>query len=502
MTDDAAPRRWRPLLVIIIVVGAGLRFTSLFSLPIFNDETIYAHWVRSIMDAGRWLVPLSDGKSPLFYWVAATMTAMVKDPLLGLRAVAASAGTMGIIGSYLVGARLMDRRLGLTAAWLYAILPYTVVNDRLGVPDGMLAALAPFLFLSALKFGEKPGWSRATALGLVAGAGLLIKPTALLFVPAVVLGVVLGAGSKRQTRETGLSLAKFTVAGAVALLPAMMIVAFLPGGRSIVVKSSGFLLSAPELLKLPTSQWFINYGRTWSWLIRYLQWPSLLVMITALIMGRHESRRTMLSLLVVGAGPLLLVAALAREWFSRYAVVDMPFIIMAVSLGCVVLVQRIVRHGRRAVAFLVIVAFISAPALVADRLLIAAPTRFAWAQEDRWQYIEGWPAGYGFKSAVGYIRKRAAAVGPGAVTVLVDENMGFPKDGLVNAGLKVRLWQVDGLRQLPEIPPDHRVYLYLVDEPRLNDPDFAKRNIRWKEADRFQKPGNRSSWPIYEFIAR
>lgn len=493
MTDDATPGWHRPLPVLIVLVGAYLRFVSIFSMPIFNDEAIYALWVRSMLGSGRWLIPLSDGKSPLFYWAAAFMAGLVKDPALGLRAAAALAGTMGIIGTYLVGARLMDRRLGLTAAWLYAILPYMLVNDRLGVPDGMLAALAPFLFLSALRFGEKPGWPRAATLGLMAGAGLLIKTTALLLIPAMFLGVILGAGRE----GTRLSLAK-----SVALLPVLMIGALLPGGRSIVAKSSGFLLSVPELLKLPVSQWLINYGRSWSWLLRYLQWPSLLLIITALIMMGYEARKTMLPLLVVGAGPPLLIAALAREWFSRYAVVTMPFIIMAVAIGCVDLSGRIASQGRRSAVFLVIVAFITVPALRADRLLITTPTRFAWAQEDRRQYIEGWPAGYGFKSAVGYIRKRAAAVGLGALTVLVDENMGFPKDGLIAAGLNVRLRQVDGLKELPEIPPDHRIYLYIVDEPRLNDSDFAKRNIRWKEAARFKKPGNRSSWRIYEFMAR
>lgn len=501
MIDDESPARWRLWFGAALAVGLGLRFASLLSLPIFNDEAIYGLWVRSIIGSRDWLISFSDGKQPLFYWLAAFATGILNDPLLGLRVVAALAGIAGIIGVYLAGCALGGRRAGLAAAWFYAVIPYLVVNDRLGLPDGLVAVIGPYILLAAVKLGRKPGRRRAAWLGTAIGLALLVKTTAILFVWVATLGV--GAGLK----QAGKKLTDSPVAWAAAVLcvlvpaalPTAVLTALAPSGAYIVGKSSSFLLTADELKALPFAQWSSNLGMLWRWSINYAQWPIIVLIGGALAGGSRRFKGPMLVSLAAAAGPAAFMALAARTWFSRYAVMAAPFVVLAAGLAFAAVYDEIKSSSLKRWLPALLILVVSTVALSQDILLIKAPDKFAWTTDDRWQYIDGWPSGYGLSGAIHYISTRVGEAGPGGVTLLVDQTMGFPKDGLSLAGLKVPLWLVDGGKHLPKLPADSDTHLYLVDYPRLNQPDFARRHRNWTLVATWQKPGKLSSWRIYEF---
>jgi hypothetical protein len=60
-------------------------------------------------------------------------------------------------------------------------------------------------------------------------------------------------------------------------------------------------------------------------------------------------------------------------------------------------------------AGLVLLASLSA--LHFDRLLLTSPPRASWTLIDRWQYIDGWPAGYGIVDATAYLRQQTNELG-------------------------------------------------------------------------------------------
>lgn len=502
MIDDTAPARWRLRLGAALAAGLALRFTSLLSLPIFNDEAIYALWVRSILGSRDWLISFSDGKQPLFYWLAAIMTGLLNDPLLGLRAVAALAGMAGIVGVYLAGSALANRRAGLAAAWLYAVIPYLVVNDRLGLPDGLLAAAGPYIFLAALKLGREPGWRRGAWLGAAIGLALLVKTSAVLFFGVAALGIGVGRrqeGAKGTDNLTAPVVVALSVL-APALLPTAVLAALSPSGTFIVGKSSSFLLPADELTALPLAQWASNFGLLWRWLINYAQWPIIVLVGGALAAGSRRYRLPMLVSLAAAAGPAVFMALAARTWFSRYALMAAPFVVLAGGLAYAAIYDRIESSRLKRWLPIVFMLVVSAVALGQDALLIEAPSRFAWAADDRQQYIEGWSSGYGFDAAVKYLSVRSDVVGPG-LTLLVDGNMGFPKDGLLLSDFnkKAKMVLVDGGKHLPPLPDERGTHLYFVDDPRMNQPGFARRHRNWALVATWQKPGKHSSWQVYEF---
>lgn len=540
---------WRFQLFITIIVGLSLRFASILSFPVFNDEAIYGLWARSIL-SNELLISYSDGKQPFYYWLSAFMTGLLNDPILGLRVVSALAGVAGIVGIYLAGNALAGRKVGIYAAWIYAILPYALLNDRFGLPDGMVAAAGAFVFWAAIHVGRNwlPGLSTgARSSGLMGrraglrsifllaatlGIAMLVKITALLLIPAAVLGIVAGrlqtdangaddiagrlqvppksgpAGQNWRTQHTGLSPAY--LAGALkiavipvilALVPTVVLIVTAPSpGPSVVGKSSSFLLTAGDLNFALFSRWVHNFELLSNWFINYIRWPSLIIVCGALIAGRKRPNKNLLVVLLAGAAPVAVMAVVARTWFSRYVFLCAPFAVLAVVLAIVNLSELRQSGWFKKLITAALLILISVGALSQDTLLIRKPSEFAWAADDRWQYIEGWPSGYGLNDAVDYLKRSAKATPD--LTVLVDQNIGFPRDGLLLAGFSKPIRFVDGTKHLPKIHDEKRLHLYIVDEPRLNQPRFLRDHRNWMPVASFPKPGKKSSWQIYKFHHR
>ena len=79
---------------------------------------------------------------------------------------------------------LMARCLGrpaLPVAALVLLIPGVCGLSRHFMPEGMLIAAVSVAALMALRAGEEPDWKHATALGVVLGAGMLVKQTFALY---------------------------------------------------------------------------------------------------------------------------------------------------------------------------------------------------------------------------------------------------------------------------------------------------------------------------------
>jgi 4-amino-4-deoxy-L-arabinose transferase-like glycosyltransferase len=180
-----------PALLFVVVLATLLRFLWISALPIFNDEAIYGQWVQIIRLQHNWGVPFLDGKQPLYYWLVAVVHLLGVSPLTALRAVSAGVGVIGVVLTYLAGARIFGGHAGVAAAALYAVIPFLLLHDRLGVPDGTLAALAPAVLLSGFEVGKGRGSRHAFILFLLFATAFLIKTTGILLLPAAIAGVLL-----------------------------------------------------------------------------------------------------------------------------------------------------------------------------------------------------------------------------------------------------------------------------------------------------------------------
>ena len=141
--------KWRDLWIIlgITIIYFATRLYNLNSLPIFVDEAIYSRWAQIALHDASWrFISLTDGKQPLFIWVAMPFLHFIKDPLIATRLVSVFCGYLTIIGLWYAGFLLKDTRTGYLSAALGLITPFLFFYDRFAVMESMLTASGIWLF--------------------------------------------------------------------------------------------------------------------------------------------------------------------------------------------------------------------------------------------------------------------------------------------------------------------------------------------------------------------
>jgi hypothetical protein len=118
---------WASVLAGIAALALTLRLWNAASFPIFLDEASYSRWAHDIWAArtrSALLLPVrDDGKTPLFFIIQALGFALTGDVLQAGRVLSAASGTVTVVLTGLLGARLYSPHLGLAAAACYALLP-------------------------------------------------------------------------------------------------------------------------------------------------------------------------------------------------------------------------------------------------------------------------------------------------------------------------------------------------------------------------------------------
>ncbi|MFF0369579.1 glycosyltransferase family 39 protein [Micromonospora sp. NPDC005087] len=144
-----------PAVLTLAVTGAGLG-----SAQLWRDEL--ATWSAATRSPGD-LVRLAgtiDAATGPYYLLLHGWLAIVGDSTVALRAPAALAMTVAAGLLAVLGAQLADRRTGLFAGLLFALLPGTSRYGQEARPYALataLAVLATLLLVSALR---RPGWAR------------------------------------------------------------------------------------------------------------------------------------------------------------------------------------------------------------------------------------------------------------------------------------------------------------------------------------------------------
>src|SRR5437016_6916088 len=116
-----------------IIFGIGilalyffLRFYHILSLPIFTDEAIYVRWSQIAKQDANWrFISLTDGKQPMYVWVAMVFLKFFKDPLVAGRMVSVMTGLVSMVGLYFVGREAFKNpKIGLITSLLYLVYPF------------------------------------------------------------------------------------------------------------------------------------------------------------------------------------------------------------------------------------------------------------------------------------------------------------------------------------------------------------------------------------------
>lgn len=429
---------WLP--IILGLVYLLTRFVNLTIIPIFVDEAIYTRWSQIILadPSHNLFIPLSDGKQPLFMWVAAQFLRIFSDPLFATRATSVIAGLFGVWGTYLLAKELFNKRVGVLAAVLFIFCPFLLLYNRLAVVDGMLTTFfvfaVYFIFLLARDLKVKD----SILLGLMLGFGVLTKSTAalaIIFIPfSIIFLYARGiSGSGKYIKLFGLWLLTLVVAFVM-----YRTLKFSPLYYLIAQRTPDFIFSPKEILADPLSHFLPRFKDVSSWLLGYLTWPIYISTFLGLILLLKREWRIGIFLGVYFLGPLLIEMEIAKGFTPRYFIFIAPLALILAAYFLDFISDWLVRSDQVKIyseqARYLLVAVLLIPCLIFEFLLLTNPPNAPIPQVEKSGYLEDWSAGYGVVQIADFLKIRAES--GKAITVGTEGVQGF---GTLPDGLEVYL---------------------------------------------------------------
>lgn len=414
------------------VVFAFTRLYNLTILPIFNDEAFYLHWARIIHDdpSALWL-PLVDGKTPLFYWVAATLTTHFDDPLIGGRLISVLSGFITLLLIYRTGKMLGSSMGGALSSWLYALLPFAFLNDRLATVDSFHTMFVVMSLHAALLLSFEGKKHHAAYLGSALSAAFLAKTPTMLFLPLPFITVFCLRPKKENTKRLTCKLAcSYLLLTLVIAIYLTRDVQMIGEDGSKIFHRGRFFLPLSQLTAFPIKAWFNNLRDLNSYVKFYYSFPLLawfiLVLLYALIMKNQETLILALWSLI----PVILLVLITKETFSRYYLAPLTPSLIAIEYGTSHLLTQGKTRKWKLISSAIVATFM-ALFLIQSAIFTAKftknPAATPMVKRDRWQYVEGYPSGYGLNKIMDYLKEQA---GKKRIVVFTTMNWGNPADAL------------------------------------------------------------------------
>jgi 4-amino-4-deoxy-L-arabinose transferase-like glycosyltransferase len=386
---------------VLLALYLASRLVALTALPMFLDERIHLRWAYWIAQGRRLRLPLISGRGLSVYLLSA-VAPHAEDPVLAGRLLTVAVGIVTLVAGHRLALRVTgDSRVADLTALFYIVCPFTLFHDRMVLTDAFLSAFTALALLLSIALAEAPRLRTGVVLGTALALGVLCKTTGLLLFAVPLLAFVLVGRSRRQALAP-LAVA-YGLAGAIVAYPLWLFFRKtdeLAGAMGLRENESSFTGNAATNLRL-AAQWLWAY---WT--------PTLAVLALVglgLALARRERRRPAMLLALLAAGPTIAFVAVSEIWYPRYLLFTTVPLLPLSAWGLVAVgdsVRNAARLGPAAAATLAAVALIAvlAPALRFDIALWTDPARAPFPALDRFQYVTGWPSGYGARDSMAFLR--------------------------------------------------------------------------------------------------
>lgn len=381
------------------------RFLLLDTFPIFTDEAIYVRWAQIAGNDPDWFfISLTDGKQPLFVWLAIVFMKFVSDPLVGARLVSVFAGLLSMIGLYFVANELFkSKKIGFVASFFYLLYPFALVYDRMALYDSLVATFIIWALYLEILLVRRLKWYLAILLGVVIGLGLLNKTSsnfALILMPFLLL---LFDFKDKQWKRNVLQLSAYAIIAAVISQAIYLILKLSPFFYIIAQKNAVFVYPFSEWIQHPLAFVYPNLVTLTGWLVDYSTIPFLIFVFAAFFVEKKNLKEKLL-LLAWFVVPFVGLATFGKLLYPRYILfMTMPLLVLgAYSFYTILHALSSVRWIKAGVLLVFMLPFV-----VADLLII---TNFAKAPiplSDKNQYFMQWPAGVGVKESIAILKNES-----------------------------------------------------------------------------------------------
>ena len=401
----------------LIALYLFARLRGLGLLPIFLDETLHVRWALLVSQGEKpWDATWKWGRV-LTIWLGALVSPWSEDLLRANRLVSVAIGLVTLLATVEIARRWLGEREALVAGLFYALCPFTLFYDRMALTEAGLSATFALALLGSIRLAESGRLLHAVLTGVVLALAVLVKAIGVLALP-IPLATIVVLG---RLRERWKPLALAYVVGVPPVAWALhrfvatenaqhMAQLFTAGGGALAARFGRDLAEGADWL--------------WTWWTAPLAVLGVLGGLVALWRGDRKG----LLLALLAAYPLVAFSALLTWRMPRYLLpASVPLLVLAagtlewLSSGAAhrlpASAPRWAGEGLRATLVLLVLL----PALRFDRALWTDPSRAPMPGPDRFQYVLGWPSGYGVRDTERLVREELERH-PGGVTVVVHAN--------------------------------------------------------------------------------
>lgn len=360
---------------LMFVIGFYIfsRVINLTSLPIFNDEVWYLTLVKKLVaDPRKYLwVGFLDGKEPVFFWVWGILVKIFGESLLVGRMLSVLAGLGTLVVFYFLARRFFRVGVAQVLTVILVLSPFFLWYNRLAILDSLLV----FWLTLALYGGVS---KRTVLLGVGAGLAMLTKSNSWIFLLCFA-PIVIKMGWR-----------KLLVAGILAITIYALLV-LQPEYGSILRKNQIFLSADFGKIFEP------NIKQSMKWLLAYQGWPMMLVIILGTGYFLIKKNSQVAGWFLVFFLPILVESAVGKIYFPRY------FLFALIPL---LILTGIFLNKLPKLLMIGAIVMILIPNLILDGQIVSGNSEVELPPIERWQYITGWPSGYGLAEASSHLQVR------------------------------------------------------------------------------------------------
>lgn len=404
------------LLTVGLILGyLALRLLAFKTLPIFTDEAIYIRWAQiSLQDASWRFISLTDGKQPMFVWVAMPFLKLVNDPLVAGRLVSVTMGLCTMIGLWALSLELFkNKKTAFLTALLYIVYPFAQVMDRMALYDSMVGAFAVWGLYLSIRLVRHRNLANAYTLGGVFGGGVLTKTSALFNVALMPLTLLLGNFEKKTWKKEVVRWIIFAGIAAVLSQVFYAVLRLSPLYGMINTKNATFVYPLRDWLMHPFTYFWGNLHGLTSWLLQYLGFSYTLLLLVGLGVIKKEWKEKVV-LFLYFLLPFLYLALFGKVIFPRFiffmSLMLLPIIGWGLNFilnGAAYFLKHKERHLITIAQSSIVTLFIIYP-LYTSAIFAINPVDAKIADADSVQYVNGWNAGWGVTESIELFKKESA----------------------------------------------------------------------------------------------
>jgi 4-amino-4-deoxy-L-arabinose transferase-like glycosyltransferase len=488
-------------LVLLIGLYACLRLYHLTNFPIFTDESIYIRWSQIALNDASWrFISLTDGKQPMFVWIAMLTLKLFDDPVFGGRFVSVIAGFFSLLGITLLGREIFkNTKIGLFTGFLYVIYPFALMYDRLALYDSLVAMFIIWSLYFSILLVRHVRLDLGMILGMIIGGGMLTKSSANFGFILLPFSLLLFPFKKHFDKNRLIRWVLFAVVAFVIANVIYNMLRLSPFFHIIGEKNLTFIYSFHDWIQNPFAYVIGNLQGLGSWDISYLTLPFLVLIPAAFVVNKKYTGEKLL-LLAWFIVPFMALAFFGKVIYPRFTLfMTMPLVVLG-AYSLYVLQQYTKNLWLK---LLIVIVFIG-QFLYFDYKILFDINNAPLPQAEKDQMITGWAGGTGVKETITFLQEKAQN---GKIFVGTEGTFGLMPSSLEmylvqNPNITIKsYWPINEAPPQEILDASKKMPTYVVFYqpcPSCKESGFAPQSWPVKPVFQVRKPLNGSLYTLYQ----